>query len=72
MGRDVGADGGRARVRQPGLPEHPQGPDVLRFSLAQPRRDFGFRPICAAYLNLIEPWWMAPLNLALKGHRFGT
>ena len=31
--------------------------DVLLFSLAHPRWEFGFQPTYAASLNLMEPWW---------------
>ena len=31
-----------------------------------------FQPKCAAYLNLIEPWWKVLRSLALKGRRFET
>jgi transposase len=44
--------------------------DVLLFSLAHPRWEFVFQPRCAAYLNLIEPWWKVLRSLALKGRRF--
>jgi hypothetical protein len=44
--------------------------DVLLFALAHPRWEFVFQPVCAAYLNLIEPWWKILRSLALKGHRF--
>lgn len=46
--------------------------DVLLFSLANPRWEFVFQPIYAAYLNLIEPWWKVLRSLALKGRRFET
>ena len=46
--------------------------DVLLFSLAHPRWEFVFQPVCAAYLNLIEPWWKTLRSLALKGRRFET
>jgi transposase len=46
--------------------------DVLLFSLAHPRWQFVFQPKCAAYLNLIEPWWKVLRSLALKGRRFQT
>jgi transposase len=46
--------------------------DVLLFSLAHPRWEFVFQPKCAAYLNLIEPWWKVLRSLALKGRRFET
>ena len=45
-------------------------PDVLLCSLLQPRRAFGVQPACAAYLNLVEPWWKALRSLAWKGRRF--
>src|SRR3712207_2708975 len=47
-------------------------PDVLLFSLAQPRWEFVFQPTYAAYLNLIEPWWKILGSLALAGRRFET
>ena len=47
-------------------------PDVLLFSLLQPRWEFVFQPKYAAYLNLIEPWWKVLRSLALKGRRFDT
>jgi hypothetical protein len=37
------------------LPAH-RITDVLPFGLAYPRWEFAFRPKCAAYLNLFEPW----------------
>jgi hypothetical protein len=46
--------------------------DVLLFNLAYPRWEFVFQPTCAAYLNLIEPWWKVLRSLALKGRRFET
>jgi transposase len=46
--------------------------DVLLFNLAYPRWEFVFQPTCAAYLNLIEPWWKTLRSLALKGRRFET
>lgn len=46
--------------------------DVLLFALAQPRWEFVFQPVYAAYLNLIEPWWKVLRSLALKGRRFET
>src|ERR1700759_1058891 len=45
-------------------------PDVLLFSLLHPRWEFVFQPECAAYLNLIEPWWKVLRSLALKERRF--
>ena len=47
-------------------------PDVLLFALLHPRWEFVFQPKCAAYLNLIEPWWKVLRSLALKGRRFGA
>jgi hypothetical protein len=44
--------------------------DVLLFALAHPRWEFVFQPKCAAYLNLIEPWWKILRSLALKDRRF--
>jgi hypothetical protein len=46
--------------------------DVLLFNRAYPRWEFVFQPTCAAYLNLIEPWWKVLRSLALKGRRFET
>jgi hypothetical protein len=46
--------------------------DVLLWALAHPRWEFVFQPTCAAYLNLIEPWWKVLCSLALKGRRFAT
>jgi transposase len=46
--------------------------DVLLFSLQHPRWEFVFQPKCAAYLNLIEPWWKTLRSLALRGRRFET
>jgi hypothetical protein len=46
--------------------------DVLLFALAHPRWEFVFQPKYAAYLNLIEPWWIILRSLALKGKRFET
>src|SRR3954470_1106260 len=40
------------------------GMDVLLFALAHPRWEFVFQPKYAAYLNLIEPWWMVLRSLA--------
>jgi hypothetical protein len=47
-----------------------RAPDALLFSLLHPRWEFVFQPRCAAYLNLIEPWWKTLRSLALKGRRF--
>jgi transposase len=44
--------------------------DALLFGLAHPRWEFVFQPRCAAYLNLIEPWWKVLKSLALQGRRF--
>ena len=46
--------------------------DVLLWALVHPRWEFVFQPTCAAYLNLIEPWWKILRSLALKGRRFET
>ena len=40
--------------------------DVLLFLLAHPRWEMVFQPKYAAYLNLIEPWWMILRALALS------
>jgi transposase len=47
-----------------------RAPDVLLWALAHPRWEFVFQPTCAAYLNLIEPWWKVLRSLALRGRRF--
>jgi transposase len=44
--------------------------DVLLFMLAHPRWEMVFQPKYAAYLNLIEPWWIILRSLALAGQRF--
>jgi hypothetical protein len=46
--------------------------DVLFFLLAHPRWEMVFQPECAAYLNLIEPWWKVLRSLAWAGRRFET
>jgi hypothetical protein len=46
--------------------------DLLLFMLHHPRWEFVYQPTCAAYLNLIEPWWKVLRSLALKGRRFET
>ncbi len=49
-----------------------RAPDVLLFALAYPRWEFVYQPVCAAWLNLIEPLWKILRSLALKGRRFET
>jgi hypothetical protein len=51
------------------LPAH-RTTDALLFAVARPRWEFVFQPTCAAYLNLIEPWWAVLRSLALAGRRF--
>jgi hypothetical protein len=44
--------------------------DVRLFLLGHPRWEVVFQLKCAAYLNLIEPWWKMLRSLALVGRRF--
>jgi len=46
--------------------------DLLLFMIHHERWEFVYQPTCAAYLNLIEPWWKVLRSLALKGRRFET
>ncbi len=39
--------------------------DLLLFMIHHPRWEFVYQPTCAAYLNLIEPWWKILRSLAL-------
>ena len=65
------ADVPRAYAILDNLSTH-RAPDVLLFALAYPRWEFVFRPVYAAWLNPIEPWWKSPRSLALEGRRFET
>src|SRR5690606_15662366 len=65
------ADVGTVYAVPDNLPAH-RATDVPLFSPAHRRWEFVFRPVYAAYLNLIEPWWEVPRSLALKGRRFET
>ena len=46
------------------MPAHPRS--------AHPRWGMVLQPKCAAYPNLIEPWWKVLRSLALAGRRFQT
>ncbi len=46
--------------------------DVPLSNPAYPRWGFVFRPVAAAYPNLVGPRWQVLRSLALKGRRFET
>ncbi|QDV37315.1 transposase [Tautonia plasticadhaerens] len=67
----VPAEAGRVYAIVGNLQAH-RATDVLPFASAHPRWGLVSRPVYAAYLNLIGPWWEVPRSLALKGRRFET